>query len=251
MLVTPYNFSQESRGEPILINMLVDCSGSMDPIKPELANSLNEAYIGALNGVNRSQWPLLRIHAEVFSDESFPLWDGFKAIWELSPNTVRLSQLNGSGLGGGTALFQSIKDGYRQLMDASKKMSEQLNNRIVNAKLIVLTDGANNRDPQGNSGMSQIRQMFICERSYASPNTYLAYFKTGQGVSEKEFTDTATACAFNEVLIFDQHGTDISSLRRQIRHTIKLLSDRGLAREVNRPGDGTKIRRVTPGAITW
>ncbi|MCX6808692.1 MAG: hypothetical protein NTW50_03425 [Candidatus Berkelbacteria bacterium] len=65
--VTPFSPDQETKGTPTLINLLVDGSGSMDPIKPELVASINQDFLGALQAINDTEKKTVRVHAEVFN----------------------------------------------------------------------------------------------------------------------------------------------------------------------------------------
>ncbi|MCX6808693.1 MAG: hypothetical protein NTW50_03430 [Candidatus Berkelbacteria bacterium] len=99
-------------------------------------------------------------------------------------------------------------------------------NKNTKAKLIVLTDGANNQPPYNEDGTSQVYRTFNHPQDWVTTEKILVYFRTDLVVSEEQFVEIADACGFNELIIFDQHKTNREALRKEIRRVIHLLSNR-------------------------
>jgi len=236
MYVTPFKqlSGREKKSIPILLNFLIDASGSMDPIKGTLAKAINEDFLGAMSNVNKAERSVLRVHAEAFSYESRHLWNGFKALWELGESPVSESDLNGEGLGGETALYKYTKTAFGHLVQASNTLALQMNMR-AKSKLIVLTDGANNLEPLGAQGISQVRAAFAFPQERVEVQKILAYFKTRGGVDKEAIKKSAAQCRFDELYVFDRHNTDTTALRKEIRRVLRLLSEKGKREEALRP----------------
>jgi hypothetical protein len=245
--VTPFAIDRENEAEPNLINLLVDGSGSMDPIKGELAKAIMDDFIGAFRGINQNERPLVRVGAEVFGTEIKPLWDGFKAIWELDKIRVTESQLNGPGLGGWTALHKSTMTGFGHLLQASSDIADSMNKNAL-GKLIVLTDAANNCEPKGQNGINQVFKTFRHPQENVEITKILVYFETELGLNEAEFINTANECGFDEIILFT--GLDHKNLQKEIRTAIRLLSDKRVLSNGAMPR-GVVTRKNPNKSLRW
>ena len=224
--VAPFKRSMEIEGEPIFLKFVLDGSGSMNAIKRELVNSFNRDCIGALHAVNTKERACIRASGAVFSDGYEDLWYGYRMLPELIAAPVQLSQVNGPGLGGGTALYGATLKGYGQLVKASTRFAGTLN-KWASAKLVVMTDGANNRDP---TDENDVHKVITWKERGVTVQKLLFYFKTEDGLDKVTFGRNSARCGFDETFFLDEHGTDPQSLQRAIRSAMKLMSEASLNR---------------------
>jgi hypothetical protein len=218
--------SKENEGDPIFIKFVLDGSGSMDSIKSDMVDSFNLDCIGALHAVNSQERPMLRVSGAVFSDDYNDLWYGYRTLSELIAAPVRRDQLSGPGLGGETALYSATLKAYGQLVQASTRSAGTLK-KWAQAKLIIMTDGANNKAPYDEE---TVHKAITYTEAGVTTQKLLFYFKTRDGLDKLTFGRKAGKCGFDEVFFMDNHGTDARSLQHAIRVAMKLLSEWTLSR---------------------
>jgi hypothetical protein len=223
-LVTPID-NKEPLGEPILVNYLLDVSGSMALIKQELIDSFNTDCLGTLYNANEKDKKVIRVEASVFAAEFLPLWYGYKALSELSESPTNITQTSGRnlGLGNRTALYASILKGYGRLVSAAKSFAQgSAKNRMIQGKLIVLTDGANNLAPYE---ADEVKKVINWREPEVKVEKTLVYFATSDGLDRATFKAMAIGCGFDHAFFFDEHGRDHTSQQRALRHLMNIFSD--------------------------
>lgn len=208
-------------GAPIIFDVILDCSGSMDDLHDELVDCFNTIMIPALAGVCQRNKSSLRLGCMLFSGQLIPAWYGYKSLKELGPKPLKREMLNQPGLGGGTALYGAMRAGLLWTADAMKEMKDEGDGEIPTGKIIILTDGANTLDPSDPSIVTKT----IGQLGRARIQKVIGFFNTSQGLKKHEFDTMVKNTGFEGIGFYDISGEgNLAKKRASFRHHFELFS---------------------------
>ncbi|MFA4817502.1 MAG: vWA domain-containing protein [Parcubacteria group bacterium] len=213
-------------GQPIIFDVILDISGSMDDFYDELVNCFNEIMIPSLKEASKRYKGPMRLGCLLFSDELVPAWWGYKTLIELGPNPLKRSMLNQPGLKGRTALYGAMKAGILWTAAAMENMRDTGHGESPKSKIIVLTDGANNLHPLEESAVTKTLNN-IGNENLESLQRVIGFFNTDDGLTESKFKKMAKDTNFEGLGFYDiAKGKDIKAKRASFRHHFQIFSSK-------------------------
>lgn len=224
--VTPINRFHEA-ADPTLLNILIDDSYSMTPMRREgiVADAINEIMIPALKLAHRKRVDVLRTALGAFSGgkiQSLTKIPGYFTLEQLARQPISNNQFGGPDLNNNTALYASLINGVSSLLVAAQIVKEQTNCRKVKAKLIVLTDGDN--DTKNPTTEYDVNRYIADARKTIDLDVHLAYFKTDVGIDRNKFMRIASACGVTKCHFWADHGNSATLQRKAFREFAKIPS---------------------------
>lgn len=220
---TPLNRKEENM-QLIVVDALFDFSGSMKDYYAELVACFNEILLPGLLGASRKQVAAARLGTLFFSDKIVRPWEGFRSLDEIATRPLSRSDYSVAGLGGMTALYRTLIESLQRTDNFSKAVRK--GNARPTRKIMALTDGANNLSPQNPSEVSEAIKRF---KPGKADVISLAYFKTSDGLSEREFKDMARATGVTHTYFADlTAGGNIETRRKNFRHHFGIFSSQSL-----------------------
>lgn len=218
---TPPNKKEENM-QFIVFDAIFDFSGSMKAFYSTLIMCFNEILLDALLGASRKNCTALRLGCMFFSNTIVKPWDGFLSLDEAKERPLTTNDYNRHGLGGCTALYRAMIESIRRT-DKFAKAIKRGNSKPIR-KIMILTDGANNLDPLDPFGVLHvIKESRLSEGDIIT----LAYFKTSDGLSEREFKEMAKQTGVTNTYFADLtigKGKDIEAQKKDFRHHFGILS---------------------------
>jgi hypothetical protein len=212
-------------GKPIIFDIILDITGSMEDYYDELVDCFNKIMIPALKGASERYKGPLRIGCMLFSEQMVPAWEGFKTLDELGAAPLKRKMLDQPGLQSWTALYGAMRAGVLWTAAAMEHMREVSEGEVVpQGKIIVLTDGANNKPPMSESAVSSaFESLGRIERR--NLQALIGFFKTDQGLTKKQFDDMAKKTGFTGLGFYEiTKGGKIEDRRKSFRHQFGIFS---------------------------
>jgi len=222
--------SSKEVGQPMVFDIIIDISVSMDTLYDELVKSFNTIMIPALAKASESYKGGMRIGCLLFSDELIPAWEGFKTLDELGKEPLKRSALNHSGLRGWTALYGAMRAGVLWTAAGMEYLRKRGEGEVAKGKIIVLSDGANNRPPEREAAVANaFNEIPALERR--NIQSLIGFFKTGGGLSESDFQVMAKKTGFEGLGYYDlTKGKTLKEKQAAFRHYFEIFSSRAAAR---------------------
>jgi len=185
-------------GQPIIYNVILDISRSMEDFYDELVACFNRIMIPSLKeAIKRNKSPL-RLGCLLFSEKLLPAWKGFRSLNELGSEPLKRSTLEQSGLQGRTALYGAMKAGILWTAASMEHMKDHGQGEVPKGKIIVLTDGDNNEPPMRKSAVTKARgsmDPLECENLSLS----LGFLNTNNEISEVNFRNICRSTGFQDL----------------------------------------------------
>lgn len=134
-----------------VVMILLDASGSMGVVGNDLRQDFNREFVPAIQAAREDDIAALRIGGMAFSDRTRPIWgatvDGEQRFFHSLANIPELVMREYCPeTGGATALHAVIIEGTARAMAFAAQV--QADTGIApDVDILILTDGANNRDP--------------------------------------------------------------------------------------------------------
>lgn len=223
------------QANPTAMNVLIDDSNSMAKLREAglVIATLNQIMIPSLYGVNKEERGLLRISLGAFSDgkiHSLTRAPGYYTLQELMSNPLTNDRLGRPGLDEGTALYASMISGIKSARDAALTIQRQSGYNVINAQVIVITDGANcteNRTTPADVARI-IRDFGPSVEFKVKLRVSLVYFETGTGLKRSQFEHMTKECGLelSNCHFWADYDKDFGSQEKAFRRLIKLISER-------------------------
>jgi hypothetical protein len=211
-------------GQPIIFDTLFDFSGSMSEFYGELIDCFNDIMIPSLKEASQRCKQSMRLGCLLFSDKMVPAWEGFKTLEELGPNPLKKNVLNKPGLQGWTALYGAMRAGVLWTAAAMEHMRENGRGEVPKGKVIVLSDGANNRDPKNESAVTDALSS-IGKLNLRNLQSTIGFFNTEDGLSRSQFDAMVAKTGFTGLGFYEiAKGGSLEDKRKSFRHHFKIFS---------------------------
>lgn len=213
--------SEKEKNRPLtVVDTVFDFSGSMEAYYAVLIECFTDIFLPGLLGASRKQVAAVRLGTMFFSDEIVKPWNGFLSLDEVSARPLTKADYTKAGLMGGTALYRALIESMNrtnQFCSAIRKGTAP-----PTRKIMALTDGANNLAPRNPSDVFNAIKIF---RPTKNDMVSLAYFKTKEGLSEREFKEMAKATGVTQTYFADlTNSRNIEESRRNFRHHFGIFS---------------------------
>lgn len=232
---TPKEHGKEI-GVPIFFDVILDISGSMSDFYDELVYCFNNIMIPALKKAGERYKGSLRIGCLLFSDELVPAWRGYRSLDELGQNPLKKKMLEQNGLKGYTALYGAMRAGILWTAAAMEYMREKGDGEVPKGKIIILTDGANNKPPMEEAIVMKTLASIGKENRKAfkdrgKDNLLIGYFNTSEGLSKNDFMKMAEKTGFEGLGFYDiAKGGTLEEKRAAFRHYFGIFSSQATNR---------------------
>lgn len=211
-------------GQPMIFDVILDVSQSMNSLFNELVDCFNDIMIPALKGVCAEQKNALRLGCMLFSDKLIPAWPGYKSLKELGAKPLKRSAIDQPGLNGCTALYGAMRAGILWTAAAMDFMREEGRGGVPKGKVIVLTDGANNLEPQDITIVKKTMDE-ISKINARNLQRVIGYFNTGSGLTEDQFNALVNATCFEGLGFYDiAKGNNPKEQQASFRHHFGVFS---------------------------
>jgi hypothetical protein len=215
---------------PTVLNFLTDGSGSMKKLNKQgiPCETINQVLIPALKGSHPDRRGLLRTSIGIFSDGKIEgLTRGYLSVDQLMRRPIKNTDLYKPGANRATALYASIISAVKSCFGAAQVIKNMRGCTLVKAHAAILTDGANyTNDPTTAKDVAMaVRQ---ANSNGVELKVYMAYFKTEEGLREKDFRAVAKECGVenNNCYFWADHGDTLEEQRKAFRHMVGTLSTR-------------------------
>jgi len=206
----------------IVMSISMDVSPSIGEIYPEIIFSFNEIMIPSLIKVKKKYQRTLRVGATAFSDYIVPIWNGFENCDEIQDKRLTMETIKKTNPNG-TALYQAMIETIQVAINAANQISKDEDTTPAKVKVLIVTDGANNRLPTDAREVRRITEELQDNRRV---QLALAYFKTSHGLNRDQFNSMAKATGFfKENYYFDISSGTLEERKRSFRHFFGILSE--------------------------
>lgn len=221
MAAIPMDYRSEI-GQPLILNIILDISLSMEDFYGELLGYFNDIMIPTLKEISQRHKRPLRIGCLLFSEKLVPAWKGFKDIRESGAIRLNNSKLEHKGLQRTTALYQAMRSGALWTVAAMEQMYEAGQGEFPKGNVIVLTDGANNEIPTEEKAVRDALDS-IGKLNSRNLKTSIIFLNTDDGLIKEQLDEMCQKTGFTLTgslkikKSLDQEER-IISFRRQIRN---------------------------------
>jgi hypothetical protein len=221
---TPPIRGKES-GQPIIFDFILDITGSMVKFYDELVDCFNDIMIPSLKEAGRRYKGPMRIGCLLFSEKMVPAWQGFRTLGELESKPLKRSMLNQPGLQSWTALYGAMRAGVLWTAAAMDHMQENSKGgEVSKGKIIVLTDGANNKPPMEETAVTDALGD-IGRINRRNLQSMVGFFKTDDGLTRPQFEAMAEKTGFQGLGFYEiARGGSLEEQRSSFRHYFKIFS---------------------------
>lgn len=211
-------------GIPIIFDVILDVTGSMEDFYSELVDCFNDIMIPSLKEAGQRYKGALRVGCLLFSEKMVPAWDGFRTLDQLGSKPLKMSMLNKPGLKSWTALYGAMRSGVLWTAAAMEHMRDTGRGEVPKGKIIVLTDGANNKPPMEEMAVkSALDDLGKITARNLQP--VIGFFNTDLGLTESQFEEMVKKTGFTGCGFFNiAKGASIEERRSSFRHHFKIFS---------------------------
>jgi len=218
---------------PTALNILMDDSGSMREHheKQTVTKAINEIVVPALKGAHQKNIDLLRVSLGSFSTgkiQSLTRNPGYHSVDDLLRNPVTNDRFGKNGTNNATDLYKSIIGGIDSAVSAAMNIRSQVGCSTVAAQLVLVTDGKNySNDPATPRDVRRVIEEVGPSSGYrVRLRVHFAYFKTEEGLSEKEFFNIAKECGLNprDCHFWGHHEATFKAQQKAFRRLLGILS---------------------------
>ncbi|OHA08445.1 MAG: hypothetical protein A3A44_00870 [Candidatus Sungbacteria bacterium RIFCSPLOWO2_01_FULL_60_25] len=196
-----------------VLMLMLDQSGSMEPVADDLIECVNDVLIPGLLGGALNAVGAIRVGGIVFGSNVKPLWGGgFIPLQKLPPLTAKEYSISGA-----TALHQAVLDGVTATSAYALELIHKTgsNPEVV---IVVLSDGANNQAPLDPDPVYQVL-------SKLSPELFTLAFLGFETSERVDFRAVAQAMGFRDIQESKaKPGETLDERRRRFRHLMNVFS---------------------------
>jgi hypothetical protein len=205
----------------IVLDIVLDVSGSTSQVFPLIAADFNEVCIPAFQEAAESYKKALRIGCTLFGTKVGLGWDGYKTLAQLGQlHPIRPELHSEANLGSLTNLLQGVHDAYRQGQKAAEYLYRKSGGRSISRKMVVLTDGA---DTERKMSPDALKAVLTTERDTDKFQSLLVFYKTSGGLSRAEFEALSRQIGFQDCFYVDRES-NLEKQRADFRHRLNMWS---------------------------
>ena len=219
----PMKYGKEI-GQPIIFDVILDISGSMELFYDELVDCFNDILIPSLKEAGERYKGSTRVGCLLFSEKLIPAWYGYKDLADLGKKPLKKAMLEQDGLRGYTALYGAMRTGILWTAATMEYMHKNGRGEMPKGKIIVLSDGANNREPRETA--SVIKSINSIDKLYAKNlQRVIGFFNTDDGLTRDQFNVMAKETGFEGLGFYEiAKGVSDKEKRASFRHHFKIFS---------------------------
>ncbi|EKE15774.1 MAG: hypothetical protein ACD_11C00106G0014 [uncultured bacterium] len=215
---------RKETGKPIIFNVILDISGSMDDYYKELINGFNSVMIPSLKQASERARGPMRLGCLLFSEKLVPAWRGFKTLEELGTEPLSLNMFDQPGLKGRTALYGAMRSGIIWTASAMEHLRQNSRGSIPQGKIIILTDGANNENPLDEASVSTAFNG-IEKIDAKNLQPVIGFFNTSDGLTKEQFEIMVKKTGFTGLGFYDiARGKNMKEKQASFRHQFGIFS---------------------------
>lgn len=224
MAAAPMDYRSEI-GQPLILNIILDISLSMENFYDELIEDFNDVIILTLKEISQHYRRPLRIGCLLFSEKLVPAWKGFKNIRGFGSIRLNKSKLDRKGLQGTTALYQAMISGVLWTVAAMERMHETGQGEFPKGNVLIVTDGSNNEIPREERAVRNALDS-IGKLNSRNLKTSIIFLNTDDGLTKEQFGEMCQKTGFNpvgflEIKLGSNREERKISFRRQIQNIFR------------------------------
>lgn len=216
---------RKESGQPIILDFILDITGSMVDFYDVLMDCFNDIMIPSLKEAGRRYKGPMRIGCLLFSEKMVPAWEGFRTLDQLGAKPLKRGMLNQPGLQGWTALYGAMRAGVLWTAAAMDHLYETSpGGEVCKGKVIVLTDGANNKPPMEESAVTNALDE-IGRINRRNLQAMVGFFKTDDGLTQSQFETMVKKTGFQGLGFYEiARGGSLEEQRASFRHNFEIFS---------------------------